>query len=99
MGIQNYMEPINLFLVLHIHFHIFTWLYFKELLTWKLKFILPFYLTFFHWQYFKLELVSLCSLTTSFLFQTQCQVGGQKYCKLVMIGSMSEEAGMLDDVS
>lgn len=53
---------------------------------------------FFHRQYFKLELVSLCSLTTSFLCQTQCQVGGQKYCILVMIGSVSEEAGMLDDV-
>lgn len=71
--------------------------FFKELLTWKLKFIPPFYLTLFHRQYFKLELVSLCSLTTSFLCLTQCQVGGQKYCILVMIGSMSKEAGMLDD--
>lgn len=66
----------------------------------EIKIHSPFLFDFFHRQYFKLELVSLCSLTTSFLYQWeyQRQVGGQKYCILVMIGSMSEQAGMLDDV-
>lgn len=64
----------------------------------EMKIYSPFLFDLFHRQYFKLELVSLCSLTTAFLCQTQCQVGRQKHCILVMIGSMSEQAGMLADV-